>query len=246
VTGPAENSLSPSQKEALATLVVASERNEGWAMVVGPVGSGKRELIEVFLQHLGDNVVSVVISGKDCTSALDLCRQIARTLDLPECNYKARFLIDLRAHIETCRQQGRSILLLVKDAHLLGDELLREIELLGNNDQYSPRALNIFLFAQPQILETLERMGATNLKHHLRRFRRLEPKQASPPPAGERRGSSRAVSSIDYSWGTAWGPAAPDGKPKGNGGHPSHLSEDELLRQAFGPSLQPKTLPVLN
>ena len=197
----ANANLTPSQREALATLIVTIERSEGWAMVVGPAGSGKGELLDCLLGDLPDNVAPVMISSQCIHSSLDLFRQIGQTLGMPECNYKGRFLIDFRDQIEQCRRKGGKILILVKEAHLLSEEMLRELELLGNTDQYSPRVLNIVFFARPQILQILEAMGATNLKHHLRRFRRLEPKLPGEPVSGERRHGRRVLKGIDYSWG---------------------------------------------
>ncbi|MCF8032546.1 MAG: AAA family ATPase [Desulfarculaceae bacterium] len=244
-----DNDLTPSQREAMATLIVSAERSEGWAMVVGQAGSGKGELIDCLCGRLPDNYLTVVISAQKVHSPMDLCREVGPSLNIPECNYKARFLLDLRAAIETCHREGKKILLLVKDAHMLSEEMLQELELLGNTDQFSPRVLNVFVFARPQILPVLERMGATNLKHHLRRFRRLEPKYPTPEAEGERRSSPRQLQGIDYSLGGDRQPAAkaaisydspraPEKQGPGSG--------KDILEKAFGPSLQPKTLPVLD
>ncbi len=246
----ANGGLTPSQQEALATLVVTIERSEGWAMVVGPAGSGKGEIIEHLLPLLDQEVTPVIISARNTRTSMELFRLIAKTLGMPECNYKARFLIDLRAHIEACRRLGRKVLLLVKEAHLLSDDMLQEIELLGNTDQFSPRVLNIVFFARPQILEVLERMGSTNLKHHLRRFRRLEPRTPSEQPAGDRRVATRAHQNIDYSWGTSLKPAAQPAISHGSAHQPASQNggaggSEDILEKAFGPSLRPKTLPVL-
>lgn len=247
---PATGGLTPSQQEALATLLVTIERSEGWAMVVGPAGSGKGELIDHLLSRLSGEVTPVIINARNTRGPMELFRLIAKTLGMHECHYKARFLIDLRAHIEACRRLDRKVLLLVKEAHLLSDDMLREIELLGNTDQFSPRVLNIFFFARPQILEVLEHMGSTNLKHHLRRFRRLEPRTPSEQPAGDRRTAARVHQDIDYSWGTrghqAAQPAISYGVPRQPAAQNGGAGESkDILEKAFGSSLQPKTLPVL-
>lgn len=246
----ADCDLTPSQREALATLIVAAERSEGWAMVVGQAGSGKGELIDCLRATLSSDYISVVVSAQKVHSPMDLCREIGPSLDIPECNYKARFLLDLRAKIEACHRDGQKILLLVKDAHLLSEEMLQELELLGNTDQFSPRVLNLFIFARPQILPVLERMGATNLKHNLRRFRRLEPKEPVPQAKGERRRQPRNLQGIDYSLGR--GKLPPSGasisydSPREPARAAGKGEGKDLLEKAFGSTLRPKTLPILD
>ena len=250
-TAWADEELTPSQREALATLIVAAERSEGWAMVVGQAGSGKGELIDCLRAKLGPDYLTVVVSAQKVHSPMDLYREIGPSLGIPECNYKARFLLDLRAQIEACHRDGNKILLLIKDAHLLSEEMLQELELLGNTDQFSPRVLNLFFFARPQILPVLEHMGATNLKHHLRRFRRLEPKEPQPQAKGERRRKPRHLEGIDYSLGQGKllpakasisydSPRDPARAKTGQGGG------KDLVDKTFGPGYQPKTLPVLD
>ncbi|MCB2226895.1 MAG: AAA family ATPase [Desulfarculaceae bacterium] len=242
--------LTPSQREALATLIVSAERSEGWAMVVGQAGSGKGELIDCLKAALGPQYLTVVVTAQKVHSPMDLCRELGPSLDIPECNYKARFLLDLRAQIETCHRDCRKILLLVKDAHLLSEEMLQELELLGNTDQFSPRVLNLFLFARPQILPVLERMGATNLKHNLRRFRRLEPKEPVPQAKGERRRRPRHLQGIDYSLGRGKLPPSKASISYDTPHEPAKAAgraeSKDLLEKAFGATLRPKTLPVLD
>ncbi|MBU2516552.1 MAG: ATP-binding protein [Proteobacteria bacterium] len=195
----ADNFAQDSHREALATLRYAIEQSEGWALVTGRAGAGKTELLARLQAGLGPEVQCVRISAENCPTPLELFRHISAALEMGvPCQYKARFMLDLRAHIEACRRQGRKILLLIDSAQKWGPEMLREVELLGNEDQFSPRVLNIFLFARPEFLQTLEGMGATNLKHHLRRFRRLAHPGDTPAPPAERRHQDRPANGIDY------------------------------------------------
>jgi len=188
-----------SHREALATLLYSIEQSEGWALVVGRAGSGKTQLLDELKASLGQEVTCVHLSAEQCPTPMDLFRRISEALGMDgPCQYKARFLLDLRELIQQYRRQGRKVLILIDSAQNWGPEMLQEIDLLGNEDQFSPRVLNIFLLARPEFLRTLEAMGATNLKHNLRRFRRLASPCDVAPPIGERRGGPRHDEGIDY------------------------------------------------
>jgi len=198
-TARAEHIREDSHREALATLLYSIKQSEGWALVVGRAGSGKTQLLDELKASLGPNVTCVHLSAEQCPTPMDLFRRISKALGMDgPCQYKARFLLDLREQIQQYRRQGRKILILIDSAQNWGPEMLQEIELLGNEDQFSPRVLNIFLLARPEFLNTLEAMGATNLKHNLRRFRRLVSPCDVAPPIGERRGGPRHDEGIDY------------------------------------------------
>ena len=189
----AEHIKEDSHREALATLLYSIKQSEGWALVVGRAGSGKTQLIAELRGALGTDVTCVHLSAEDCPTPMDLFRHISEALGMAgPCQYKARFLLDLRELIQDYRRRGQKILILIDSAQHWGPEMLREIELLGNEDQFSPRVLNIFLLARPEFLRTLEAMGATNLKHNLRRFRRLASPCDVAPPIGERRHGPRS------------------------------------------------------
>lgn len=197
--GAAEKIRQDSHREALATLLYSIAQSEGWALVVGRAGSGKTRLLEELKAALRPEVTCVHLNAGQCPTPLGLFGCISNALEMEgPCQYKARFLLDFRELIQHYRLQGRKILILVDRAEKWGPEMLREIELLGNEDQFSPRVLNIFLLARPEFLQTLEAMGATNLKHNLRRFRRLASPSDARPHLGERRNGPRAHRGIDY------------------------------------------------
>ncbi|MCB2190935.1 MAG: ATP-binding protein [Deltaproteobacteria bacterium] len=201
--GPASEAVQKikedSHREALATLLYSIEQSEGWALVVGRAGSGKTQLVAELEAALSPEVTCVHLSAEQCPTPIELFRRMHEVLQMAgPCQYKARFLLDLREVIQEYRRQGRKILVVIDGAQNWGPEMLREIELLGNEDQFSPRVLNIFLLARPEFLRTLEAMGATNLKHNLRRFRRLASPSDALPPVGERRRGPRSKEGIDY------------------------------------------------
>lgn len=166
--------LTQGHQEALATLVYAIEQQEGWALLLGGAGVGKTITAAALLRELGEAVAPTMISLAGLANPLELFNRLALELGLPgPYVHKARFLADFKQMIKSCHAEGRTILLLVDDAQLGLPELLLEIGLLGNADDFSPRVLNIFLLARPQLVYLLDRAGAWEFKQLFRRFSRL-------------------------------------------------------------------------
>lgn len=167
--------LTPPHREALATLVYALEQREGWALLHGSAGLGKTTLLQSLMLQLGREVISAVVS-RPYLKVLPFCNQIALALGLdgPYAS-KGPFLDAFRTYIDRRRAQGQALLLVIDDAQLLPPELLTELRLLGNEDQGSPRVLNLFLSARPLIHVQMERGHELALSQLLRRRPKLPP-----------------------------------------------------------------------
>ena len=162
--------LNEEHQEALATLIYAIEQREGWALLLGYPGVGKTTLIMALFQEMGDSVVAGVITNP-LLEPLDFFNMVALELGMEgPITSKGQFLVALRHLIGRYRQEGRSILLVVDEAHSLTLELLEEIRLLGNLDDGSPRVLNIFLVGQPQVLRLLKQASDQGLMQRFRRY----------------------------------------------------------------------------
>ena len=167
--------LSRDHREALATLVYAIDEQEGWAMLLGQPGVGKTTLVIALLKDLGDRVIPAVITNPR-VEALDFMNMVALELGLPgPFRSKGQFLVALNDLLKQCRREGKVILLVVDEAHSLLPEMVEELRLLGNLDDSTPRALNIFLVGQPELLKLIKNSGGTSLLQRLRRYFLLRP-----------------------------------------------------------------------
>jgi len=161
--------------EALATLVYAIDQQEGWALLLGEAGVGKTTLIIALLRELKDQVISAVVTNPRL-EPLDFFNLVALELGLEgPFSSKGQFLVALQQMINRCRQEGKTLLLVIDEAHSLSPTMLEELRLLGNLDDSSPRVLNIFLVGQPEILQNLNKPEARGLLQRLRRHYRLKP-----------------------------------------------------------------------
>lgn len=175
--------LGEDHREALATLVYAIDQQEGWALLLGEAGVGKTTLIIALLRELKDRVMAAVITNPRL-DVLDFFNVMALELGMEgPFRSKGQFLMALQQMIRRCRQEGKTLLLVIDEAHSLSSAMLEELRLLGNLDDSSPRVLNIFLVGQPELLQHLRQPEAKGLLQRLRRHYVLKPLDAKETAA---------------------------------------------------------------
>jgi len=167
--------LTPSHREALATLVYAMDQREGWALLYGDAGLGKTTLLKALMMELDQTTVAAVVPHPS-PKILDLCNQIALALDM-EGPYESKgaFFIGLRQMLTQFRAQGDKVLLVIDDAHSLTPEQFTELRLMTSADTGEPRVLNVFLSSRPIIKHLLQQAEEEDLRQLLHRQRRLAP-----------------------------------------------------------------------
>jgi|GEM_PF-1756119 len=167
--------LTPTHREALATLVYAMDQREGWALLYGDAGLGKTTLLKALMMQLDQATVAGVVASPS-PDILDLCNQIALALGM-EGPYerKGLFFTALRAFLKQLRAQNETVIVVIDDAHTLTPEQLVELRLLATADTDEPRVLNIFLASRPIIKHLLQQTEEEDLRQLLHRQRRLAP-----------------------------------------------------------------------
>ena len=162
--------LTDDYREALATLIYAIEQQEGWAAFVGSPGVGKTTLIIALLQELSERIVPAVITNPRL-EPIDFMNMVALELGLSgPFTSKGQFLVAFRQLIQQCRAAGKILLLVIDEAQSITPELLEEIRLLANIDDGAPKALNIVLAGQMEMLALLGRPDSAALRQRLRHF----------------------------------------------------------------------------
>jgi len=165
--------LAAPHSAALNALLFNVILRKGFAVVTGPVGSGKTTLVHTLLELLAQRRV-----GKsDCASALIVNPTLARDeffellLDEFEIQCKStsksqRLLALEKMFREVDRRDGTCVLF-VDEAHLLSLELLEEIRLLSNVDTPRGKLLQVILLGQPELLPLLDQPATRALKQRI-------------------------------------------------------------------------------
>lgn len=167
---------SDQHKLALAQLRYGVEREGGFILLTGEVGTGKTTLTRLMLQEMSGSVrVAHIINTKLGSEALlySICQELkielpdtARTDISQSVDYLNRDL--LAAH-----GQNKKTLVVIEEAQNLGREVLEMLRLLTNLETNTTKLLHILLVAQPELLDTLAQKNLTQLnqrvvsRHHL-------------------------------------------------------------------------------
>ena len=112
-------------RKAMAYMLHALHRAEGFIMITGRPGTGKTTLINDLIQTLKPDqaVVSKIVSTQ--LTADDLLNLVAYSFNLdPEGGGKAKVLIQVERFLKQQYQHGRRPLLIVDEAQDMGEEAL--------------------------------------------------------------------------------------------------------------------------
>jgi type II secretory pathway predicted ATPase ExeA len=127
-------------KEALARLEYMKRRG-GIMLLTGDPGAGKTLILRSFVQKLNENLFRTYYTPLATLSRSDLLNHINRILGLPHKISKSAVYSQIQSHIlESKEQMGKTILIVIDEAHLLQTGPLEELRLLTNfkMDSYDP------------------------------------------------------------------------------------------------------------
>lgn len=140
--------LGENHKEALSTLRYGILENKGFLLLTGEAGTGKTTLITCLEETLGDDVLLAVVSDPR-QERIDFYNCIAKEFGLEKTfSSKVQFLIQFSHFLHKADDDGKKVLLVVDDCHLLSQEMLEELRLLSNIEKADAKLINIFFVGQ--------------------------------------------------------------------------------------------------
>lgn len=141
--------------DILSALLHVAQHEEGIMTLVAEVGSGKTMLARLMLSRLPTSVCTIYLANPSF-SRDEILGAIGRELGLTglPSSTEAR-LAALQQELLRRHATGQRVLLVIDEAHAMPPESLEEVRLLSNLETEQHKLLNIILFGQPELDDTL-------------------------------------------------------------------------------------------
>ncbi len=159
---------SEQHEEALANLVYGVQARKGFIVLSGEVGTGKTTMLECLRDYLESQYIEFAFLFNSRINVEQFFEMIAYDLDLrcPRTS-KTEVLFALNQLLVEQAQDGRTVVLIVDEAHNLEWEVLEEIRLLGNLENRNGKLLQIILAGQPELDRKLDAPNLRQLKQRI-------------------------------------------------------------------------------
>ena len=165
---PDDGVFSYSQFAELKELLALTVEERAMALVTGQAGVGKTTAVRAFTDELPTNKYHVIYVGQD-QEGVNLSRRLAVTLGIPLQRSKAHTWLLISQYLgDNFREQGKEIVLVVDEAHLLENATLQDIRLLTNCEFDRTSPLILFMIGQLALRTRLKMAGQEALNQRLR------------------------------------------------------------------------------
>ena len=159
----------------LEALIYAVLHDEGIVKVSGEVGSGKTMLCRVLMERLPPHVSTIYLATPSLARE-EILHAIADDLSLrlsPERRSVA--LRELQEHLIGEYGAGRRVVVLIDEAHVMPEDTLEQVRLLSNLESNRHKLLQIVLFGQPELDQTLAKNELRQLRDRITHSFRMRP-----------------------------------------------------------------------
>ncbi|MBZ5513934.1 MAG: AAA family ATPase [Acidobacteriia bacterium] len=167
--------LSPTHREALASLLHGVQCGRGFMTLVAKPGMGKTTLLFCLLERLRRSAKTAFLFQTQCNSR-ELLRHLLADLgidtgteDVVEMHRRLNKFLVREA------ERGRRTVVIIDEAQNLHDEVLESVRLLSNFETPSAKLIQVILAGQPPLADKLASPSLVQLRQRLAMAARLEP-----------------------------------------------------------------------
>jgi len=125
------------------------------ALITGEVGTGKSTALRAFVHSLDRNLFPVAYLANPHLKVTTLYSQILLALQVEPAYSFNRLLPQLRSTLADLARQGRSLLLILDEAHRLPPDIFDQLRFLLNDQMDSASLLTLVLLGQPDLAHLL-------------------------------------------------------------------------------------------
>jgi type II secretory pathway predicted ATPase ExeA len=166
--------LSPTHREALASVCYGIQAGRGFTALIARPGMGKTTLLFELLRQLQASPKTVFIFQSNCTPR-DLLSNILRdmVIDSPGDDI-AQMQSALNGVLLREAADGRRVVLVIDEAQNLDESVLEVLRMLSNFETPSQKLMHIVLSGQPQLAEKLASERLVQLRQRVSIVARLK------------------------------------------------------------------------
>jgi MSHA biogenesis protein MshM len=157
--------------EALAYAVL---HDEGIVKVSGEVGSGKTMLCRMLMERLPPEAETIYLATPSLAQD-EILHAIADELELKLSERRTVALRELQHHLINLYANGRRVVILIDEAHVMPEDTLEQVRLLSNLESSRHKLLQIVLFGQPELDATLGKPSLRQLRDRVTHSFRMRP-----------------------------------------------------------------------
>lgn len=162
---------SSQHRQAVAHLKYGLDREGGFVLLTGEVGTGKTTLTRTLLKRLPAHVrvAYVLNSTLEVTDVLaSICQELSIELPQSAQTSLSKNCIDaLNSDLIVAHAEGKKTLVVIEEAQNLSPEVLEILRLLSNLETATHKLLHILLVGQPELLETLAQKDQRQLNQRV-------------------------------------------------------------------------------
>lgn len=151
---------------------------KGLSVVFGDTGTGKSSLARLLHQKFLDaGFLSSLLVNPNYPTANSLLRTVAQELGTPQTSKSFKGMLDLfKEHLwHKAAIEGQTVVLIIDEAQTLKPPLLELLRQLINYETNETKLLQLVLFSQDELRNTLARPGLRNFRSRIVMASTLEP-----------------------------------------------------------------------
>lgn len=165
---------SPGHREALAALLYGIDARRGFFTLIAAPGMGKTTLVYALLDYYRERAETALVFETQCDTD-ELLRYVAADLGLNPRLDRVTLHHLLRDVLLRAQYAGKTVILVVDEAHNLSEQALETVRLLSNYESRSAKLLQILLSGQEELADRLNSRPLAQLRQRIALSCRLHP-----------------------------------------------------------------------
>jgi len=170
--------MTPTHREAMASVLYGVMENRGFSALIAPPGMGKTTLLFELLNRCGQSMRTVFLFQFQPNPEVLLRNLLAELGILDEGNDFASMQERLNQTILQEAKQGKRIVVVVDEAQTFPEPVLETLRMLSNFETSQGKLLHIILSGQPQLAEMLFSSAIEQLRQRISIMAVLRPLNA--------------------------------------------------------------------